>query len=363
MSPLLLQFLTCFFVTLLATVLLTRVAPALGLTDKPSTRKHHQGEVPVVGGIAIFSALALSGTIWGDIHQTLITVNGNQALWVFIACGAFLVVTGILDDRFHIGVFMRVLSEIMVAIAVIEFLDLRVTFLGDIFGLGMIKINSMLAYPFTVIAIFGIINAFNMLDGLDGLLGALVITTLIMFHMFTVTTPGFVSLAIGASLFAFLVSNLNISPLIPKTFLGDAGSKLLGFIVVCLLLAAASAQVGETKFIKPVTALFIVALPLYDMVFTSLRRMIRKGSPFVADRSHIHHLMQDLGLSDRRALVLILGIHLTMTFIGLMLHRASAAEYYQFAIFLSCFGFYALLASQLWIVATGLRTTHPYRKC
>jgi len=159
---------------------------------------------------------------------------------------------------------------------------------------------------------------------------------------------------------AFLVSNLSLSPVIPKTFLGDAGSKLLGFIVVCLLLAAASGQVGEMKLIQPVTALFIVALPLYDMVFTSLRRTIRGGSPFVADRSHIHHLLQDLGFSDRRCLVIILGIHLSVTFIGLVLHRGSAPEYHQLAIFFGCFALYSLLSSQFWLVADRLNTkTHP----
>ncbi|WP_435219067.1 hypothetical protein [Luminiphilus sp. nBUS_07] len=359
MTPLLVQSLTSFFATLLAVVILARVAPKLAITDKPSNRKRHQGEIPVVGGLAIFLALTVAGTLWGNEHQTLITVNGNDALWVFMACGAFLVVTGALDDRFQLGVFVRVLSEVMVAIAVIEFLDLRVAHLGDIFGFGIITINPILAYPFTVIAIFGIINAFNMLDGMDGLLGSLVITTLVMFHLFTGTAPGFVSLAIGAALLAFLVSNLGLSPIIPKTFLGDAGSKLLGFIVVCLLLAAASAQVGEIKLVQPVTALFIVALPLFDMVFTSLRRIIRKGSPFAADRSHIHHLMQDLGFSDRRALVIILGIHLSVTFVGLMLHRAGTSEYYQLAIFVGCFALYSLLASQLWLVAARLQAVAP----
>ena len=359
MSTLLLQTLTSFFATLIAVALLSRVAPALGLTDKPSSRKRHRGQVPVVGGVSIFIALSIAGTLWGEAHQSLITVNGNDALWVFMLCGAFLVFTGILDDRFQLGIFVRVLSEVMVAIAVIEFLDLQVAHLGDIFAVGMITIDPVLAYPFTVIAIFGIINAFNMLDGMDGLLGSLVITTLVMFHLFTGTEPGFVSLAIGSALCAFLVSNLDLSPIVPKTFLGDAGSKLLGFIVVCLLLAAASSQVGAAKLIQPVTALFIVALPLYDMVFTSLRRIIRKGSSFTGDRSHIHHLMQNLQFSDRRALVLILSIHLTMTFIGLMLHRANAPEYYQLAIFFGCFGLYGLLSSQLWLVAKRLDALTP----
>ena len=344
-----------FFTTLAVGTALVPLAKKVGLTDSPSSRKHHEGEIPVIGGIVIFVALCSSAVFWGDAHSSIITVNGNDALWIFMGCGAFLVGTGMLDDRFHLGVFVRVLSEVLVAIAVIELLDLRVAHLGNLLNSGLIRMDPAIAYPFTIIAIFGIINAFNMLDGMDGLLAALVITTLVLFHLFTATQPGFVSLAVGASLLAFLVSNLQLSPVIPKTFLGDAGSKLLGFIVVCLLLAAASGQVGEVKLIKPVTALFIVALPLYDMVFTSLRRIIRRGSPFAADRSHIHHLMQDLGFSDRRALIIILCIHSSVALIGLVLHRANTPEYYQLAIFLGCFALYSLLSSQLWHVAARLQ--------
>lgn len=350
-----LQALAAFFITLISICALAPVARAIKLIDAPSSRKHHAGEVPLIGGIAIFFALVCVGAIWGDVNHTLITVNGNEALWIFMGCGAFLVFTGIIDDRFQLGVFIRILSEILVAIAVIESLDLTVSHLGNLFGGGNLSLNETISYAFTAIAIFGIINAFNMLDGIDGLLASLVIASLIMFHVVTTTTPGFASLAIGASLLAFLVSNLNFSPIIPKTFLGDSGSKLLGFIVVCLILAAASAQVGNSKFIRPVTALFVVALPLYDMVFTTMRRVMRKGSPFAADRSHIHHLMTDLGFSDRRALVIILSIHVSLTFIGLLLHRAETPEYYQFAIFWGCFGLYSLLSSQLWLAASRLQ--------
>jgi len=323
----------------------------LGLTDAPSARKRHSGDIPLVGGLAIFLTLVLGGVLWGDSNATMITVKDAEALWVFMGCGAFLVITGALDDRFHLGVFMRVLSEVLVALVVIELLNLRVMHLGDLLGAGDIRLPPAVAYPFTVIAIFGIVNAFNMLDGIDGLLASLVVTTLLTFHFFTETAPGFVSLFIGSSLVAFLVSNLKLSPFIPKTFLGDAGSKLLGFIVVCLLLAAASGQVGGKKLIEPVTALFIVGLPLFDMVFTSMRRVVLKKSPFSPDRSHLHHLMQDLGFSNRRSLILIIIISLSITFLGLMLHRAGVPEYYKFLIFLACFALYSVLTSSAWVVA------------
>ena len=114
---------------------------------------------------------------------------------------------------------------------------------------------------------------------------------------------------------------------------------------------------GGAKIIKPATALFLVALPLFDMVFTTLKRALRKGSPFAADRGHIHHLLKDLGFSDRRVLLLIVAISVSLNFLGLMLHRSTVAEYYQFAIFCSCFVLYCVLMSQAWRVAEKIQDT------
>ena len=242
----------------------------------------------------------------------------------------------------------------LVAIAVIELIGLRLDELGDLVGTGNIEMPRAVAYTFTVIAMFGLINAFNMLDGLDGLLASMVIATVLGFHVFTATAPSLLALCIISALSAFLVSNLDLSPVIPKSFLGDAGSKLLGFIVVVLLLEATSGKVFGSVELRPVTALYLVAIPLFDMVFTSLRRIVRRGSPFAADRSHIHHLLLDLGFSHRRAVVLILAINLATTGLGLLLQRLEAPDYYQMGIFVASFIFYCLFASQAWRVADKL---------
>lgn len=354
MSPLLVQTLTAFFFTLCAIVALAPLAKRTGLVDKPTTRKQHLTEVPLIGGLAIFITFFVGILLWGDLETSAVVIKKQNAIWVLLGCSGFLVVTGMLDDRFHLGVVMRIASEVLVALIIIELLDLRLTWLGDLLGTGEIRMPPTVSYIFTVVAMFGLMNAFNMLDGIDGLLASLVITTIVGFHLFTATKPGLISLFILASLSAFLISNLKLSPIVPKTFLGDAGSKLLGFVVVCLLLGAASSQVGGQKLIKPATALFLVAVPLFDMVFTTLRRVIRKGSPFAADRSHIHHLFLDLGFSQRRALVMIVTINLAATSLGLLLHRLNAPEYYQLGIFIGMFLLYCLLASQAWILANRI---------
>ena len=216
-SPLITQTLTAFGFTLAMIVLLSRVAPSMGLMDSPSGRKRHPEATPLIGGLAIMATLCLGALIWGDVDGAFITVGNQEALWVLLGCAIFLVLTGALDDRFHLGVFARVGSELLVALIVIEMLNLRVSQLGDLLNTGNIKLSDFFAYPFTMVAIFGIINSFNMLDGIDGLLASLVIATLLTFHLFTGLPPDLITLFIGSSLVA-LVSNGNLQPLFPKRF-------------------------------------------------------------------------------------------------------------------------------------------------
>lgn len=356
MAPVLTQFVTAFFFTLIAITTLAPVAKKIGLVDVPSGRKQHNEPVPLIGGIAIFIAFVTGAAIWGDSSGVSVTVKGFSALPVLISCCAFLVLTGALDDRFQLGIVLRIISEMLVALVIIELLDLRLTWLGDLLGTGQIKLSPTVSYVFTMMAIVGLINAFNMSDGIDGALASLVMTTIAGFHLFTATAPSLVSLFILATLSAFLVSNLKLSRIIPKSFLGDAGSKLLGFVVVCLLLGAASGQVGGQKLIKPVTALYLVTVPLFDMVSTTLRRMLNKGSPFTADRSHIHHLLLRLGLSQTRVLVVIVATNLAATGLGLLLHRFQSPEFFQLGVFISTFLFYYLAVSRAWVVARKMQS-------
>ena len=245
----------------------------------PTKRKQHQSAVPLIGGLAIYIAFLAGAVLWGSADTSAVIIGGQNALHVLLVCSGFLVVAGALDDRFHIGVFLRTASEILVALVIIDLLDLRLTYLGDLVGVGQIKMPPTVSYVFTVVAIFGLMNAFNMLDGIDGLLSSLAFTTIVGFHLFTATKPGLLSLFVLASLAAFLISNLKMSHLIPKCFLGDAGSKLLGFVVVCLLLSAASGQVGGRQVIKPVTALFLVTIPLLIWYSPRLSALSRKDRP------------------------------------------------------------------------------------
>lgn len=350
MSPTLVQATLAFFLTLFCIRALSPIAIRFGWADAPNQRKQHEGAIPLVGGIAIYLALLTASLIWGQSHEENHQLK-TEVINVFLAAGGMLVLLGALDDRFHLSVFTRTLAEIGVALFFIESLDLRLSNLGDLLGLGMIKLSAWLSYPFTVLVIFLVINAYNMLDGMDGLLGVIILTTIFAFHLFTGLPPGLITIVISASLCAFLVSNLGLAPAVPKSFLGDAGSKLLGFIVAGLALSVTSAQIGEVRYVQPITAAYLLGLPLFDMAFTTLRRVLSGKSPIVADNTHIHHLLRELGLSDKRALLLIGSLGASIPFLGLMLSKAETPESYQFSILLGSFVMYSVIMSQAWHVA------------
>ncbi|MEQ9393699.1 MraY family glycosyltransferase [Haliea sp.] len=350
MSPTLLQATLAFTLTLFFIWALSPIAIRLGLVDAPNQRKQHEGHVPLVGGIAIYLALLSNSMVWGQTHPGGLAEQ-TDVLTLFMTAGGMLVVLGIVDDRFNLSVFTRTLAEIGVALFLIESLDLRLANLGDFLGLGSVRLSGWLSYPFTVLVIFVVINAYNMLDGMDGLLGVIVLITLFAFHLFTGLSPGLITIVISSALVAFLTSNLGLAPFIPKSFLGDAGSKLLGLIVVALTLSVTSAQVGGVRYIQPITAAYLLGLPLFDMALTTLRRVLKGKSPIRADNTHIHHLLRELGLSDKRALFLIGSVGVAPPFLGLMLARAGTPESYQFSILVGAFILYCIVMSQAWHIA------------
>ena len=267
---------------------------------------------------------------------------------MLLGCCGLVVVVGALDDRYNLNVSSRLVAEILIAVIIIHTIDLRLIWLGDLIGTGQIRMGPIVSYVFTVVAIFGLLNAFNMLDGVDGLLASMTILNTIFFHLITGVDFTIVGLYILSCIGAFLISNIGATPMVPKTFLGDSGSKLIGFIAVCFLLTAASGRVGEEKLINPITALFLVAVPLFDMVFVTLRRVANASSPFKGDNFHIHHLLIALNFKHRNVVLIIVSVSLAGTYLGLALHEVNMPEYRQMQIYLLLFISYCLVSNTIW---------------
>ena len=115
---------------------------------------------------------------------------------------------------------------------------------------------------------------------------------------------------LNCAILPYLLLNLGI-PFGPKykVFMGDAGSTLIGFTIIWMLLLSTQ---GQGHAISPITGLWLIAVPLIDMVAVIFRRLKKGKSPFRPDRLHLHHLLMRAGLTSRQALAVIvfLGRHL-----------------------------------------------------
>ena len=314
------------------------LATRIGLVDTASKQKLHKGNVVLIGGIAIFAALTVS-TLARDISL--------PAFRSFLAVAALLVVVGFLDDLWQLPPQIRFAVQGTAALIMAVGGGVVVENLGAITGNGTVTLGPW-AIPFTIFATVGVINALNMSDGIDGLAGG--------FSFIAFVLLGYVAMANGrvadasilgllaCSVGAFLLFNIRF-PWRRRAvvFLGDAGSTFLGFALAWF---AISLSQGEHRAMAPVTALWILALPLIDTVSILLRRVLSGRSPFSGDRDHLHHLLLMAGC----------GVNITNTVLlsGALILGALAlfAHYYGMPEHLLFYSFLGLSLLQLWCTAS-----------
>lgn len=318
-------FIWAFAVACITIVGLRPIAANIGLVDKPNARKKHLGDVPLIGGIALYFTVMIVCQIF---------LPKSQLINLYLISCSFMVLIGTLDDFYDVSAKPRLLAQFLIASILVMGAELSLDNMGDLFGFGIVQLGYF-GIPITLLAVATAINAFNMTDGIDGLVAVLGIVTFsslcILFVWAQNSNLFIISAIFVAALSAFLLFNLGgLRRLFGKVFMGDAGSMMIGLSVVWLLVLGT--QNGQQGF-RPVTALWIIAIPLMDM-FAVMHRRIRKGkSPLSADRDHLHHIFMRFGYSSKSAL-LIIGI-LSTVFAGVGI----AGEYFQIPEFLMLFSF------------------------
>jgi len=212
--------------------------------------------------------------------------------------------------------------------------------LGNLFGFGTLYLGE-LGIPITIFMVVGVCNAFNMLDGMDGGVGCviLVCTTAISLISLFNNETGLFFLGSVISL-SFLTFNLGFFGRRRKIFLGDSGSMWLGFMVAWFLIILSQ---GEDKLFQPVTALWIILLPLIDALSTFLSRLRYRKSLFLGDRTHIHHMLLDAGLKEWKVLLIFIVISTFSAGFGIFANINSISDSNQFYGFLTIWFFYFLL--------------------
>jgi len=343
--------LVTFSVSVMTIKVLLPLAPHIGLVDLPNERKNHEGAIPLIGGISIYTGVLIASTFF---------IEQSQLLNLYFISSALLVFIGTMDDIYDLSVTPRMIFQGIVATIMVFGAGIYIHDFGGIFGSGNFDIG-IYGMIFTVLACITAINAFNMIDGIDGLAGSMSIISISSIAILTVLNGNssqeiLLPLMLVVATIPYLFYNVSTrNPRGKKIFMGDAGSMFMGLTIIWLLVLGTQDTSSTSPSFKPVTALWLIAVPLMDMFAIMLRR-IRKGvSPFKADNGHLHHICIRLGLSSRQALWAISSLSIAMALFGIAGEYMNIPESIMLLSFIAVFVIYSFLLQHAWKFIRALK--------
>ena len=327
-------------ISLLLCLLLSPIARKTGLLDHPSERKVHRNPVPLVGGAAIFLAMV--------IVIAFVTPYGFETLPLIIAC-AMMLITGMIDDLRELSAFIRFVIQILACCIMVFVSDVVLTDFGRLMWNGVLYLGFM-SVPITIFAALGVINAFNMMDGIDGLSSMIFIVAaaamawlaLLAGHAFNATI---LIIAAGATLGFFLLNARLPWNKRARVFLGDSGSGFLGLLLAWQFIDLGN---GADRAFSPMTAVWLLGIPLLDTTLLMVRRKLQGGSPFAADQHHLHHAFLRAGFSVKQTTRILTVLVLITTTIGLAGQIFAWPEYLMFWSYIAFGLFYYRTMSRCW---------------
>jgi len=288
-------FIAALFICFILMPFIIKAIKSLSWLDKPNDRKVHRKAIPTMGGMGIFLSM---------IFVILIRPSLFSSDIMFVLVGATIMfITGILDDLNDIKPRNKLYIQLITALLMVLY-GIRIENL-QVLGIG--NISMFLSIFLSVICIVFFINAFNLIDGIDGLAGGLSIITLSFFSFLFYFAGAYdfalLSAALAGSSFAFLFFNFNPA----RIFMGNTGSLTIGFIISIIAIRALQlppAIYVDTFRVDSFSVVFaLVLLPSLDAVRVIITRMLKGFSPFRPDKTHIHHIMLDAGLTHKTASV------------------------------------------------------------
>ncbi|QYJ74060.1 UDP-N-acetylglucosamine--undecaprenyl-phosphate N-acetylglucosaminephosphotransferase [Shewanella sp. FJAT-52076] len=342
-----LPLITAFVLSFASVKFVHPLAVKAGLVDIPNGRKQHVGEIPLIGGVSIYLSVMMC-SVW--------FMPGMTELHVYLVSAAMLLFIGVLDDRYDLPVRYRLVAQILVASIMIFGGGLYISHFGDLLMLGDIRLGK-LGILVTVLAVVGAINAYNMIDGIDGLAGslsAISFTALALLLGSSGSDWYLLPILFIAALVAYLMFNLGWpDKRLAKIFMGDAGSMLIGLTIVWLLVIGVN---GDAPSFRPVTALYIIAVPLMDMAAIMYRRIKKGDSPFKPDRDHLHHIFMRAGCTPQQALGCISLISALLAGVGFIGELVQIPESVMFFGYLVLFVTYCFVIQHIWQILSWIRS-------
>lgn len=278
-----------------------RLAHRFGAVDQPGGRKVHAKAMPRLGGIAVFMGFLLP---WIGLYFLNNPIQAKfrefDTLFVgLVLAASTMLLLGIYDDIKGANAATKFVVQISVAVG-LWFLGYSIEEIRNPWG-GEIILPWWIGLPFTVLWIVGVTNAINLLDGIDGLVSgvtAVLATSLAVINVLSNDiVPALLTICLAGACLGFLL--WNHAP--ARIFLGDSGSLTIGIVLACISIIAlfdAGAKKASPLLTVP---LILFALPVFDTLRVMIIRLFNGGSPFKADKNHVHHRLLALGMNHQQA--------------------------------------------------------------
>ncbi|MCT4580222.1 MAG: undecaprenyl/decaprenyl-phosphate alpha-N-acetylglucosaminyl 1-phosphate transferase [Flavobacteriales bacterium] len=301
-----LGFLTAFFVVLLATPSLIKVAKLKHLVDEPSEeRKLHTRSVPTIGGITIFGAIVFSYSLWFPDEFSYIE-NALINFKTIVASLILLFFVGVKDDIIGTAPMKKLAAHFIVGFIIVIMANIRIESMHNIFGIN--ELDLWQSYIISIFTYIVIVNAYNLIDGLDGLAGGIGFISSVSFGLlfaFSDNIPlALLSFVLSGALLGFLI--FNFSP--ARIFMGDSGSLTIGAIISVLVFNAINIPHSKLPELiqdvnLPILVISILVYPLADTIRAFTLRAFKGTSPFTADKNHIHHKFIGIGFNHAKTVI------------------------------------------------------------
>lgn len=289
-----------FVVSSALTPAIARLARRFRVVDVPQAPKHvHAEPTPRWGGLALASGFFVAAIVIYWLHSAgHMPPPQDPADWlrlrgVLLGAG-FATLFGAYDDWREQSPWPQFAAQFFLAIIAILHTVFLERFTNPLTN-ELVILPLWLVIPVTIFWVMGMINTVNFLDGLDGLATGVAAIAALLFAIHSYARIG--QLAVGLFPIALMGACLGFLPwnFYPaKIFMGTAGSMLLGYNLTAFSLIAPA---------KLATALLVLGIPILDVAWQIMMRIRHGKAPWLADRSHLHHRLFDLGLSQRTVVV------------------------------------------------------------
>lgn len=301
-------FAIAFIISFSATPIVRKLAFKIGAVDIPKDeRRMHKKPIARIGGLAILAGFIISLAF--DLTTTSNLLFANKELLGLLTGTAILVIEGILDDTITLNAKVKLAFQLLAAVSVVLISGTRITVISTPFRQEPYMILSpYISYPLTILWIVGITNAINLIDGLDGLAaGVSSISALSLFFVSLLRVDlephiaiyvALITAALSGSILGFLPFNFNPA----KIFMGETGAAFLGFTLGVISIQGTMKSYAAVSIAIP---LLVLGLPLFDTLFAIIRRIGNRRPIMKADRSHLHHRLIDMGLSQRQSVLIM----------------------------------------------------------